>query len=460
MGCTRNLSRIYSSQLIRLALWSICLTFLLPNLCIAAVASKFSVSVGEIYTDNVFFSKDKEHDFITVITPKLSIFYAPQGEPIPTLNFNISPSGQFFARHSELNNFGDNISMDGGFTKQFSPRFTLHASDTLSRSGDSRVADIGFGPEGLLNTPTSLPVQGSTVSSPSSQNLKDFVTSGDLVTNFFTTQGTYLYSPTTSINGYYTNEFTKFIDEGGTDYFHTIGVRGVFKWRQEHNLHAGYAIRIGKSRDGEDSVIHDFDLGDDFFSNFQIRLSPTLTVAASTGVSLNLGNEGPQIANNTNITIIKLWETATLTGGLRKGLTPSFGVAGLSDTTSFFSNFDLRLTEKLSANSGVDFSFYDTDDVNFKTFQAKLGFQYLITSWLSSHLGYNFRWVDRGSAPSDVTLLDKGIVRGNTLFAALAVQFDLWPNIGLGRSLSSPVLSPVIRTPFPIGPSPGAPAIP
>ena len=92
------------------------------------------------------------------------------------------------------------------------------------------------------------------------------------------------------------------------------------------------------------AVIHDFDLGDDFFSNFQIRLSPTLTIAASSGVSLNLGNEGPRIANNTNITIIKLWETATLTGGLRKGLTPSFGVAGISDTTSFFSNFNIRLT--------------------------------------------------------------------------------------------------------------------
>ena len=294
MGCTKNPSKICSRQAIRVALWSICLAFVLPSFCLSAVASKFTLSVGEIYTDNVFFSKDKEHDFVTVIGPKLSILYAPQGEPIPTLNFNITPIGQFFARHSELNNFGDNISLDGGFTQRFSPRFTLHVSDTLSRSGDSRLANTAFGPEGLLNTPTSFPVQGSTVSSPSSQNLKDFVSSGDLVTNFFSTQGTYLYSPTTSINGYYTNEFTKFIDEGGNEHFHTIGVRGVYKWRPDHNLHAGYAIRIGKSRDGEDSVIHDFDLGDDFFSNFQIRLSPTLTVAASTGVSLNFGNEGPR----------------------------------------------------------------------------------------------------------------------------------------------------------------------
>jgi hypothetical protein len=108
----------------------------------------------------------------------------------------------------------------------------------------------------------------------------------------------------------------------------------------------------------------------------------------------------------------------------------------------------------------VEFSLYDTDDVDFKTFQAKLGLQYLITSWLSSHLGYNFRWLDRGSAPSDITLLEKGIVRSNTLFAALAVHFDLWPNIGFARSISSPAVSPVIRTPFPLSPSPVSPAIP
>jgi hypothetical protein len=40
-------------------------------------------------------------------------------------------------------------------------------------------------------------------------------------------------------------------------------------------------------------------LGDDFFSNYQIQLSPTLTLTASTGISLNAGNNGPPVANNT-----------------------------------------------------------------------------------------------------------------------------------------------------------------
>ena len=75
------------------------------------------------------------------------------------------------------------------------------------------------------------------------------------------------------------------------------------------------------------NVVVNFDLGDDYFSNFQINLSPTLTLAASTGISLNTGNNGQPVANNTNITLTKIWETATLSGGVQHGLTSSYGVA-------------------------------------------------------------------------------------------------------------------------------------
>src|SRR5918994_7383971 len=155
MGCIKNPLKICSRRGTRVALFCTSLLLLFADISFAAVASKFSLSVGEQYTDNVFFSKNKEHDFITVITPKLSILYAPQGEPIPTLNFNISPSAQIFARHSELNNFGDNISLNAGFTQRFSPRLSVHVSDSLARSGDSRTGDSVFGDDGLLTTPTS-----------------------------------------------------------------------------------------------------------------------------------------------------------------------------------------------------------------------------------------------------------------------------------------------------------------
>jgi hypothetical protein len=146
-----------------------------------------------------------------------------------------------------------------------------------------------------------------------------------------------------------------------------------------------------------------------------------------------------------------LWETATLSAGVQKGLTPSYGVSGISDTTSVFTNFVMRLSEKFSVNSGVEFSLFDTDDVNFKTFQGTLGLQYWITSWLSSALSYNFRWIDSGSGASDTDLLTRGVVNANTVLLTLTSNFDLWPNIRLTRSnMSSSTLAPVLRTPFAI----------
>ena len=139
-----------------------------------------------------------------------------------------------------------------------------------------------------------------------------------------------------------------------------------------------------------------------------------------------------------------------LNAGLRKGLTPSFGVAGTSDTTSIFTTLAFRFSEKLSTNADVNLSFYDTEDVNFKTFEAGMGLQYMINSWLSAALNYRFRWIDSGSGANQTDLLNKGIVNSNSVFLVLTGRFDLWPNIGLARGLSSTTLNPVLKTPFPL----------
>ena len=102
--------------------------------------------------------------------------------------------------------------------------------------------------------------------------------------------------------------------------------------------------------------MHNFDFGDDYFSNTKIELTPTLTLTLSTGLSFNAGSDGPSIANNSNVTLTKLWETATFTIGGRKGLTGSLGVAGISDTTTIFTTFNIRLSERLSGSVGADYS--------------------------------------------------------------------------------------------------------
>jgi hypothetical protein len=445
MGCIRSRLKIWV-ECVRCATVVFCLGFAANAWAI--FASQFSLLGGEQYSDNIFFSKSKEHDFITIFTPTLTLLYAPEGQTSPTLNFNISSSGQIYARHSDLNNFGDNTSVNGGYSYQYSPRLNFHLFDTFQRQGPTRTGGLsGFDP--LPTGPTSPPPPGGIGSPSSSQNLKDLISRGDQLSNFVSFQGSYRYRPDISFTGGYSNSFVKFITAGGTDVFHTINARGIYNWRNDHNLHAGYSISVNNSRNGDSGLIHNFDVGDDYFSNYNLQLTPTLSLAASTGLSLNTGSGGVRVANNTSVTVTKLWETGELNGGIRKGLTPSFGVSGISDTTSLFTNLKFRLTEKLTTSLNANYSFFDTEDVNFKTFQAGLGMQYLITSWVSSGLSYYFNWLNSGAGATSTDLLNKGVVRSNSVFLHITMHFDLWPNTGLARSMTSPTLTPVLRTPFP-----------
>jgi hypothetical protein len=458
MGCTKNHSRTWNKWILIVVSigW-----LLYSDIAGAAFAIKSSLTFGELYTDNIFFTKNKDHDFVTTITPSLSLLYAPEGQTIPTLNLTISPSGVIFARHPELNNFGDNWNLNGGYTYQYSPRLTLNVSDVLGRQGQYRLGPLTQGAFQLPSTPTSPPPVAGTLPGQGNQNLSNFTSGGSQIWNNFALQGTYLYRPDVSFTGSYTNNFVNYVDQGGTDLYQTIGARGIYNWRRDHNLHAGYWISIYKTRNNGTNVVQNFDLGDDYFSNIQIQLSPTLTLAASTGISLNTGNSGPTVANNTNITVTKIWQTATLSGGVQQGLTPSFGVSGLSNTTSVYSYFNMQLSEKLNMIAGVNYSLYRTDDGNFQTFQASTGAQYLFNSWLSSNLFYSYRLADSSAraAAGSSNLLQQGLVRANSVYLTLTASFDLWPNVGLARAMSSNTLTPVIRTPFP-GATPAASSTP
>lgn len=421
----------------------------------AQFAGQFSLSVGEEYNDNIFFSKQKEHDFITQITPTFTILFQPAAATARTFKFDISPTGQLFARHPEQNNFGRNLSLGGSYIHEFSPELSLNFNDTLRLQGDTRTVGVGANVNtSLPGTPTGPPVPGL---SPS-QRLGNFISNGDTFSNSFSVQGNYLFTPSVTLSSHYTNAYSKFFDVGGSEVSNTIGVRGVYKWRQDHNLHAGYTIGLLSPRNGGNNVIHSFDIGDDYFSSTLIQLTPTLTLSGSSGISLNAGRDGPRIANNSTVTLIKIWERALFTAGAQKGLTNSFGVSGVSDTLTFFSTFNIRLSERILATTALDYSRFDTDDADFNTLQASVDLQYAITSWLCPSLRYSHRRRAGGDGASNSSFQTRRNVYGNSVFISVSAHFDVWPNLGRSRVQGCGGGLPTIAPQLPQRPSFGFPS--
>jgi hypothetical protein len=398
------------------------------------LSSQFTLSLGEEYNDNIFFEKQpRVQDFITQISPTFRLQFRPLTAPTHAFGFDFTPTGEIYARTSELNNFGDNLTFNANYAYDYSPRLNFRLTDSVQRQGITRSQRFSEPRQfRQFSTPTQPPSPGL---SPS-QRLGDFVSDGETLANNFGAYARYLYAPDITVSAEFNSAYTSFLDVGGTELSNRIGFRGTYNWRQEHNLHAGYFVEIIKTREGDNNVVHNFDIGDDYFSNTRIALTPTLTLAFSTGLSFNAGNDGPRLANNSNLTLSKLWERATFTIGARKGLTGSHGVAGVSDTTSFFTTFNMRITERLSTNIGADYSLYDTDDVNFNTAQIGGALQYAITNWLCSSLTYNHRRRDSGSGSQNTDLLTRGNVYSNSVLMAISANFDLWPSIGFAKSSS------------------------
>jgi hypothetical protein len=387
--------------------------------------------VAEEYNDNIFFTEQREYDFITNITPTLTFLYQPPVESASPFVLNISPVGQIFARHPEENNFGDGVNVNGGYTYRYSPRLTFDIRDTFQTTGRTQT---GLTAGSAFNRPLFTPTQPGAPGLPiSSVNVANFVPNGRTLDNQFSFSGSYLVGPNVTLGGGYTNSFINYLDQGGTDVSHSLGIRGSYRWRQEHNLSATYSVQFLNPRDNRNSVIHNFNIGDDYFSNTQIQLTPTLILGFSTGVSLNTSDDGPRITNNTNLQLIKIWEKASFRVGVFKGLTSSQGVSGLSDTVDLVTSFNFVFTERLSGNAGVDYSVFDTDDVNFKPFRAYSGLQYEVTKWLCSGARYTHRRLFAGSGGENTVLQNRGNVYGNSVFLLLSVNFDLWPNLGLAR---------------------------
>jgi hypothetical protein len=440
---------------------------------------QLSLADEQGYVENVRFSQKVEDDFVSQWIPTLTLLHKSAWEAAPDFTARLSVAGEYFSQHPELNNFGDNIRLNTTYLYPYSPRLNFTVSESLERQGASRTGGMqgsgggGLGGQGGLGGLNGISGGGGgsgfampggsacrrTISlsreSGFGSTNNGLVIEGQRLENQSGVGADFRYSPNLTLRGRYCWEYLDFIDTGGNEFAHSMGVEGNYQLGERHTVHARYTLSMIRSRDGQRNFVHDFDIGDNFLNNHEIHLTPTLIFSFSTGIALLTKSTGGgqdshdgkfRVENKLDAHLTKIWEAAAATLGVRRGLTSSLGVAGPSFTTSFFSHVQFRLTRRLAGVLGAEYDSFDTGDETFDTLQTFLSFQYQVTSWLSAYLNYSYRMLDGGSGTTNSTSLSPGVTSGNSVFLGFSFTMDIWPDIGFARemrgSFSNPTFVP------------------
>jgi hypothetical protein len=423
------------------------------------------MSAAEEYNDNILFSEDKEHDFVTVLTPALHFLYQPEFRSNALLTVDLNSPAEIFARHSEMTNIGDRLSLRALFSYPYSSRLNFTLSECLGRIGQTRLGGgvssrrggsfypgQGLGGSGVgAGFPGGISrggygggcgggygIEGLNQSTPGSALTTDeLITGGETLTNEVSGFSSFNYSPNLMFDGRYRWRYQAYLDAGGKEDSHSIEAGGRYGFWPQHSLKVRYRLEFLRTRDGERETIHDFDVGDDFYSSRQIRLTPTLWILASTGLSVGT-SDGFRLRHKLDVSLVRIWRTAIFSTGVRRSLTGSSGVAGVSYTTDIFSQFVVQLSQRWTGIALARYSIHEVDGPDFDTLQAVAGVQYWLTSWMSANLLYNYRRLDPGDAGSRQSdILRASVTDGNSVVLSVSAYFDIWPTVGFARGVAA-----------------------
>src|SRR5262245_35346908 len=144
---------------------------LFPDMATARFESRFSLSTAEEYNDNIFFSEQKTHDFVTFLTPALHFLYQPQFRANSLFTVDINAPAEIYARNNDQTNFGDRFSLRADYNYPYSQQLTFRITDCVARLGETRLSVFeqrrggGFGYrtgiQGSSGIPSGTSIQGS-----------------------------------------------------------------------------------------------------------------------------------------------------------------------------------------------------------------------------------------------------------------------------------------------------------
>ncbi len=364
----------------------------------AAVTLDSSLSVIEIYTDNLFFTeRNREDEFGTFVSPGLRLAYRSRDVDLRGTYRGIA---QFFVNNTDANTYAQNANFDialPSLAKRFKG-LRVRLFESFFAAPQLRAFSF-YGEPGREITELQRMVtrgtrggriRGGGALGPILSNQGIFTRRNDSLQNLAGVGLTYPWTPRVSPTFTYSNRLTFFSSDEFRDsvsHFIRPGLR--YQWSPRTVLRTTYRVNVTdfkatNNQPAESFVSHSARIG------ARHRFSQTLEFSGNVGASITEARTN----FNFNTRIIKLFSLGSATLRLNQRVGPGGGLAAVatlnqSATGTFATSFGRRLTGLLLLGFARNTSL-STDDIDTLTYQAATGVQVLLLSWLSGSVAYSY----------------------------------------------------------------------
>ena len=371
------------------------------------------ISVSEQYNDNIFFSSSHTPDYVTSITPGLTLQYQ---QPRMTFSLSGGTSAQVYARQTNQNNWARSQTGILIASYEASPRLSLRLIDTVARVGQTRT---GEQPTGSTTTPpaTEPPSPDTEVST--------LLPRGDVLSNSFFGSADYLLAPRWTGRVGYHNNLSNFTDPGGQNVTHRVLSGLTYGWSPTLSLLGSLAYSRYIVSRATDTETYNPTAG------FSYVYDPTLSASAAAGVYVNRplqaggnNNISSRTGPTFSLTAEKAFAQATVSFNASQYITTSAGVAGVSLTRTVAVTYTADLAQRLTGIIRTSYNDFDTSQTNFQVIQLLVRLNYSLSEYISTGLSYSFRWRDANqTVPGTITA---GSIDGNIIQLYIRGSYPVW----------------------------------
>jgi hypothetical protein len=373
------------------------------------------VGLSEEYNDNIFFTQQKDYDFITRLYIGMGIDVQSQ---YSNTTINLGTSAVYLARNTNTTiNAAEAQRINLATAYQWSPSLTFNIYDTFARVGDTR--DIGFA-TGAPGTALPPPQQETDPSGNNPGDVNILLPQGTALTNSFGITANYLFHPRWSTNLTYANGISDLTDPDDIALTQRWGLQLGYQWSPTLSVGPGFAYSRFNTTDAPDSEAYTTTVG----ANYQ--LSELWNAFGSIGGSVTRDLEGPsdtRASTAFTIGLNRAFQASYLTVGAQQGITPSAGIGGASTTLGGYLSYGIQLTQNLGGNLNFTYTHFDTTSRTNNVYQLYTGIFYPIWRNIGAGLIYSYR---RSDAAQPAATFPSGVIDSNAVRLQLGWSSPWW----------------------------------